>query len=310
MAWATLDASGVYRIAGPTTVGDPETLLQRLFEMADGAGSVLAGFDFPIGVPSRYAELAGIGSFARVLPEFGTGEWADFYSVADSPAEITLRRPFFPNRSGRKGEHAQAQLYTALGLRGMEGLLRVCDRATPERRAACSMFWTLGGNQVGKAAISGWREVVAPAIRDGRRPVALWPFDGTLDALLVQPRIVVAETYPTEFYGHIGIRLAGSKRQQSDRSAATPALSAWLAHDEVAGRVRLEPSAEDAIALAFGDRANGEDQFDAFVGLLGMLNIVLGRRPPGEPPDASPQRSVEGWILGQQAQPAVNALFP
>jgi len=29
------------------------------------------------------------------------------------------------------------------------------------------MFWTLGGNQVGKAAISGWRELLAPARRAG-----------------------------------------------------------------------------------------------------------------------------------------------
>jgi len=31
-------------------------------------------------------------------------------------------------------------------------LLRLCERATPDRGDACMLFWTLGGNQVGKAA--------------------------------------------------------------------------------------------------------------------------------------------------------------
>jgi len=36
------------------------------------------------------------------------------------------------------------------------------------------------------------------------------------------------------------------------------------------------------------------------VGLLGMLNVVLGRRPSGEPDDPLVRR-LEGWILGQTA---------
>ena len=38
--------------------------------------------------------------------------------------------------------------------------------------------------------------------------------------------------------------------------------------------------------------------FDALVGLLGMLNVVLGFRSAGDPP-ADTAASVEGWILGQ-----------
>jgi len=309
IALAVLDESGVYRVSGPQAVGDPGTLLRRLFEMAGSAGSVFAGFDFPIVVPARYAELAGIDSFPQVLTELGTGRWLEFYRAANTPAEISLRRPFYPNRYAKKGEQTQAQLYGALGLESMDGLFRTCDRATATRRAACCMFWTLGGNQVGKAAISGWEQLVAPALRDRQLPIALWPFDGELESLLEALQVVVAETYPTEFYGHLGIRLVGSKRQQEGRSGAMPALRAWLERDDVADRVRLEPTAEGALASAFGVRADGEDQFDAFVGLIGMLNIVLGRRSPGEPARDSPQRSVEGWILGQDAQPASHTLF-
>jgi hypothetical protein len=52
--------------------------------------------------------------------------------------------------------------------RRRQRLRRQCERATPTRRAACPLFWTLGSNQVGKAAISGWQEVIAPAQRHGQ----------------------------------------------------------------------------------------------------------------------------------------------
>ena len=48
----------------------------------------------------------------------------------------------------------------------------------------------------------------------------------------------------------------------------------------------------------FGGGANGEDRFDATVGLFGMLNVALGLRPPGDPAERVLCR-VEGWILGQ-----------
>jgi len=70
VACAALDPSGVYRVEGPTMVGDPGALLDRLFGVAGGAGATLVGFDFPIGIPARYAELAG-ECYRRVLPEFG-----------------------------------------------------------------------------------------------------------------------------------------------------------------------------------------------------------------------------------------------
>jgi hypothetical protein len=55
-----------------------------------------------------------------------------------------------------------------------------------------------------------------------------------------------------------------------------------------------------AVQRGSGTGASGEDRFDAVVGLLGMLNVVLGRRPSGEPDDPLVRR-LEGWILGQTA---------
>ena len=55
----------------------------------------------------------------------------------------------------------------------------------------------------------------------------------------------------------------------------------------------------------FGGGADGEDRFDAVVGLWGMLDVALGNRAPGEPDDKTTW--VEGWILGQPAAPSAGA---
>jgi hypothetical protein len=188
-----------------------------------------------------------------------------------------------------------------LGLAVGDELLRACDRAHAGRHAAAPIFWTLGAQQVGKGAIAGWREVLAPALRAADLAVAIWPFSGRLRDLFRRARVVVAETYPAECYAHLAVDLRrgatngrSGKRQPASRAANAGALLAWA---QTAG-VLLAPALVSAIEGGFGRRASGEDQFDAVVGLFGMLNVVLGRRPPGEPEDER-VRHIEGWILGQ-----------
>ena len=72
-----------------------------------------------------------------------------------------MTRPFYPARPGPRGSVKRDDLPAALGLESYDVLQRLCDRGHPDRSAAV-LFWTLGGNQVGKAAISGWRDVIAP----------------------------------------------------------------------------------------------------------------------------------------------------
>jgi hypothetical protein len=186
-------------------------------------------------------------------------------------------------------------------LAGPDGLRRRCDRATPQRPAASPLFWTLGAKQVGKAAISGWRDLLVPALRCGL-DLAIWPFHGPLKVLLQNHRYVVAETYPAEIYRHLGLPLihpgGGSKRRQDSRRACADAMLAFAQ-----GKIELDPRLETAIHDGFGPVSDGEDPFDATVGLLGMLNVVLGHRPTSEPGDPAISR-VEGWILGQSADAA------
>jgi hypothetical protein len=86
----------------------------------------------------------------------------------------------------------------------------MCEHSTPARGQACEPVWTLSANQVGRAAIAGWRDLLAPALLAGQ--VVIWPFDGDLGVLLESSRLTVAETYPAEIYDHLGLTRGFGKR--------------------------------------------------------------------------------------------------
>jgi hypothetical protein len=297
VAQARLEDGGRYvasapRPAGPT--GPGSRLPDALGVAADAVPGVLAGFDFPIGLPAAYAAKAGIDDFRAALPVFGTGRWGQFFEPAREESEISIERPFFPAGVGAAGNAAKLQ--AALGLEAGQ-LFRACDRAHGARRSAAALFLTQGAQQAGKAAIAGWRDLLQPAIAGDGPPVHLWPFDGTLADLLGREGVVVAETYPAEFHHRLGLdlRSAGGKRSQEARAAQAPALLRWAA----ASGVDLTPELRAGIEDGFGGRA-GDDRFDAVVGLFGMLNSLLGPGPPFEPSDPEVRR-VEGWMLGLEA---------
>lgn len=220
-AIARLEADGHYRASAPEPVENLDTYFRRLRARAGQDAVVLAGFDFPIGLPARYANMIGLTDFRSALPRLGRDQWRDFYQPAESHADISLGRPFYPNASGRAGEHKRAHLLSKLELRDMRDLKRRCEHQ------AESLFWLIGPKQVGKAAISGWKDLLAPAL-ESDDAVSIWPFDGRLSDLLERPGIVVAETYPAEMYRHLGLEiLKGSKKRQRDRAADAPTMRAW-----------------------------------------------------------------------------------
>lgn len=301
VASAILGGDRRYRAVACRTVGPLPAFLDGLAALAGPAGAVFLGFDLPLGLPARYAARAGIEDFRATLPRLGSGRWRNFFDVAALPGEVSPLRPFYPARAGAPGTVARRHLLDGLGLEHYEDLMRRCDRSTPGRRAAAAMFWTLGPQQVGKAAISAWRDLLIPALAAGR-DLRIWPFDGPLQGLFAPGRIVVAETYPAEVYGHLGVVFSkarrgvkAGKRVQADRAANAAVL---LGQAGALG-ITLEPPLRQAIDDGFGPGRAGEDPFDATVGLLGMLNVVRGHRSTGEPPDEL-IRGVEGWILGQQ----------
>lgn len=277
-------------------VGDVATLLDRLRARA-GTAPVALGVDFPIGLPRAYVarHLDGIDGFPAFLA--GLAARPGFLDVCSALHEVGPDRPFYPMRGVRGMTRLSHAL--ALGLGGAAGLSRACDVATPDRPAGAPLFWTLGANQTGKAAISAWRDLLLPALA-GPQPPALWPFDGSLLPLLedrrgpMQGRVVVAETYPAEAMRQLGLRMGGSKRRQADRAALAPALRASMA-----GLAARPNAALDRwMADGFGSDAAGEDRLDCVLGLLCVLQVVAGRRTGAAPDDPWVQRW-EGWVLGQ-----------
>jgi hypothetical protein len=299
MARAVLQKNGRYLAHQPEPVGKLGDLLQRLLQAVGSDDSAFLGFDFPIGLPVRYAKRAGIEDFLAVLPQLGQGAWASFYEVAERSDQISLRRPFYPKRPGGT---KQRHLLDGLGMALVNDLRRRCERARPDRRAAAPLFWTLGAQQVGKAAIIGWRDVLGPGLRNTALNLSIWPFAGLLFELFQPASVLVAETYPTEFYTHLKVKFPRSragrrsgKRVQADRAANAEVLEVWADRVGVALSIVLRA----ALREGFGDSGDGEDRFDAVIGLFGMLNVALGHRLPGEP-EHDDIRKVEGWILGQE----------
>lgn len=292
MTVATLKGTR-YIVGVPEPVGDLPTLVRQFMTRADGAKVVL-GFDFPIGVPEAYATRAGIRNFLKVLTGFGKGVWEAFYDLAESDSEISLYRPFYPIRCGGK---KHAHLTRGLGVDSIIQLLRRCERRQPERDAASPLFWTQGPVQVGRAAIVGWRDVLVPAMVDKGLDVAFWPFQGNLQQLINKHACVVVETHPAEACLHLGLRPPGrgwKKGAQEDRAAQASTLLEWLEKRPV----KLLAETKDQLRDGFGRAKDGEDRFDSLIGLLSMIEVLIGGRGEGAPRDAV-VRKVEGWILGQ-----------
>jgi hypothetical protein len=74
-----------------------------------------------------------------------------------------------------------------------------------------------------------------------------------------------------------------------------PALLQWATSLGVTWR----PEIVQRVGAGFTDEINGEDEFDAVVGLLGMIAIVTGAMQSGEPRDDAAVLDVERWILGR-----------
>jgi len=77
------------------------------------------------------------------------------------------------------------------------------------------------------------------------------------------------------------------------RRSTAPALL----HTAEALAIDLEPHLREEITRGFLN----DDPYDAFVGLLGMVNLVLRNQPHAPPLDDDVKR-VEGWIFGQTSR--------
>jgi hypothetical protein len=292
---------GDWRIAAPEPVAESKTLLARLAGEANHAPIAL-GVDFPLGLPRAYAARAGIPNFAAWLRRLSPD--AALFQPCASLDEVSLARPFYP-KSSVAGAGQMARLAAALGLNDASALRRAADRQTRHRPAGAAMFWTMGANQCGKAALAAWRDCLIPGFAQAV-PIAIWPYEGRFTDLLRPSGIALAETYPAEALVQLGLKLPGSKRRQSDRAALAAPIGAVMT------RLGATPTGALAAMLddGFGAKPDGEDRFDCLLGVLAIIRVI-GGASDGIPDDPV-IRAVEGWVLGQVDPPLVppNASTP
>lgn len=62
---AAFGVDGLYYVSAPRRIG----------------AAILAGFDFPFGVPVSHADRVGITDFCGVLARFGCRKWRELYDV-------------------------------------------------------------------------------------------------------------------------------------------------------------------------------------------------------------------------------------
>jgi hypothetical protein len=145
------------------------------------------------------------------------------------------------------------------------------------------LFWLVGAKQCGRSSISVWRDVLTRQLGQ----IALWPFDGKLEALLATKKPVIAEIYPAFLTRALGIDVT-NKRDPAARARAGAELVQRLSGmDFIAVRSLLLDG--------FGSSPAGEDAFDATISTLALVQLLTSGRLP-EPPDDA--RQTEGWILG------------
>lgn len=265
-------------------VGPLATLLHRLRARAGGA-PIAFGVDAPIGLPQAFQrdDLDFPTFLAGLAPD------DDFFRVNENATTISLQRPFFPDRPS--GAPSPRSLVDQLGLPDRSHLLRECERRSPGQPAAASMLWTLGAKQVGKGAIVLWRDLLLPA-RHSPAPPSLWPFHGTLAALLRPGGLVIAECYPATAMRQMELGFRGGKNNIEDRLRVAARFHQLMA--ELAAEP--EPALSTSIDRGF-DEAYADDKFDSLIGLVRMLQIV--RNPALDHRPAPEICRWEGWILGR-----------
>ena len=289
-------ASGLPEFGTPP----PRARSAKSWGIADGLLApglpVALGLDLPLGLPRAYAAARPEADFPAFLR--GLADTPGFFEVSAGLDTVSPARPFYPAR-GIRGMTRAAHA-AALGFAGPEGLSRWCDRATAERPAGAPVFWTLGANQSGKAAISAWRDWLVPALaarRTGAPADQLWPFQGGMQRAAGARGGGAGGGLSGRGVAALRVEAGRQQAGEGPRRALAPALLAVMA---ARGCCRTRPCRR--VAEGFGADAAGEDRFDSAIGLLGLIAVLDGARPDFVPDDPWIRRW-EGWVLGQTALP-------
>jgi len=217
---------------------------------------ILLLVDVPIGLPLGFPQVLGDHSdFLSWLAD-RRGAWESL--VTNSIGSQTAHSPFVVCKAGEK----KASGFFPL---------RECDRLTGGE----SLFWCVGGKQVGKASLQFWHETLIPLQRHFTDHLGVWPFEPPEDRT-----VVVAECYPAILQKPVWGR----------RVTKTDPLDVVDAMHSAVDRHRSQC---DETTWLHG--ASSEDEFDMLTTALAVVqNQFQSSALLAAPSHAAP---IEGWMM-------------
>ena len=274
---AVVGERSVRRIPVPAGGWDVEAAV-KVARDCSTTGGVLLGFDAPLGVPRSFWEAARAaldsrpGHFAEWLHRLDSR----FFDTVPRPEDWSIRRPFFavPHRA-----EGGLTAFVRAAARQRVDLWRAVDR-----RVGGKPPFVVAGipGSVGSAARDLWRSL--PPHRE-RGEVGVWPFDGSIEALLTNNKVAVAEIYPALAYARALAPQAVPRGRKTDREWRERVFSLLAAANWIR---QFEVSLPGAGSVSSGDA------FDACLNAAAILRCAL----EGSPLAASDVDPVaEGGIL-------------
>ena len=223
---------------------------------------ILVTADVPIGLPSGFQEVYGCRTFIRWLENrMNRQGWTDL--VTDSVASQSPQRPFVVCKRGESKYDGRFPR-------------RVCEEKTNGE----SLYWCVGGKQVGKAALHFWHRTLLPLREHLGDDLAIWPFES-----IEEKNVVIAECYPAILYN----RVWGRRVTKTNPYDVVDAV-----YEE---KRNLADYCDDKTWL---HGVSSDDEFDMLTTALAIARWNCQPCHFLTAPDEDLIRTVEGWMLGLQ----------
>lgn len=218
---------------------------------------ILITVDVPIGLPNAFEDVwRDYRGFLPWLRQREGRDWREL--VAESIGDQEAKRPFVVCKKGERKADGHFPL-------------RRCERLTQGE----SVYWCVGGKQVGKAALQFWHDTLLPLSRHFGSRLAVWPFEA-----LEGKEVVIAECYPTILYQQVW----GRRVTKSSACDVVDAVDEKRQH-----KPRL------CCDKTWLHAASSEDDFDMFTTAIAVAEAEGNPEMLFAAPDDA--RPVEGWML-------------
>ena len=246
-------------------------------------GPVLLGIDAAIGAPAHVVERFRQGENKPQANFFEWIQWLFIHGQPDMPVSLpedwSYARPFISIPPGKGSKKAFPDNGIKLNRDSEAGL-----------GANSSMIVSGIPGTVGSGSRELWRELTSLENNQKREGFSIWPYDGSLNQLLVNQSVVLAEIYPKACYG---IALSDSLPTKVLGISKTKSASRAIAIK------KLEGKAFHGLEIGCIENCySSEDDFDAMISAVALYRLFNNKE------DFMPNHSLhpaEGAILGKSA---------